>query len=263
MIVLIGNPNAIVSAPGSTEADDAAPDEFQVIEGDRITEFRLPEGTMLGEAKSTVVSGLNFHLAPGTKPAWIQSDVPQVAEEIGRHFGFDPEKQPEKFKRPAGWGREAVVGSGRGIAAAASALLSMQAFLLLVAVSLHIKTNAGVDLLCRLLGDTSSNGTGSYAPANYIGLTANSTAPAAGNTALTGEITTGTLARAQATYAHTNGTNVFTLTKTFTSDQTVSVAKIGVFNASTAGTMALTSLLNAPVSLVSGDSFSVTHTVTV
>jgi hypothetical protein len=100
-----------------------------------------------------------------------------------------------------------------------------------------MRTNAGRDFQARVMGDTASTGTGSYAPACYIGLTANSTAPAAGDTTLTGEIASGTLTRAQATYAHTNGTNTYTLTKTFTSDQSVTIAKIGVFNASSSGTM--------------------------
>jgi hypothetical protein len=58
-----------------------------------------------------------------------------------------------------------------------------------------------------------------------------------GDTTLTGEIATagGGLVRAQATYAHTAGTNTSTLTKTFTANASdalpVTVAKIGVFNA--------------------------------
>lgn len=112
------------------------------------------------------------------------------------------------------------------------------------------------------MGDTASTGTGAYAAANYIGLTANATAPAAGSTSLTGEITTGTLARAQATYAHTNGTNVYTLTRTFTSDQSVTIAKIGVFNAATGGTLVFETLLNATATLVSGDQLQITESVT-
>lgn len=112
------------------------------------------------------------------------------------------------------------------------------------------------------MADTASTGTGAYAPANYIGLTANATAPAAGDTTLTGEIGSGTLVRAQATYAHTNGTNTYTLTKTFTSDQSVVIAKIGVFNAPTGGTMVFESLLSATATLVSGDQLAITEVVT-
>lgn len=112
------------------------------------------------------------------------------------------------------------------------------------------------------MGDTASSGVGAYAPATFIALTANATAPAAASTALTGEIATGTLIRAVATYAHTNGTATYTLTKTFTSDQTVTIAKIGVFNASTIGTLVFETLLNATASLVSGDQLQITETVT-
>lgn len=138
----------------------------------------------------------------------------------------------------------------------------------LVSLFPQLRTNAGRDWQSRIMGATTNAGftgalgTTDFAPANYIGLTANATAPAAGNTTLTGEITTGTLARAQATYAHTAGTATYTLTKTFTSDQTVTIAKIGVFNAATGGTMVFETLLNATASLVSGDQLQITETVT-
>lgn len=119
-----------------------------------------------------------------------------------------------------------------------------------------MRTNAGRDFQAAQMGGTPG------AAANYIGLTANTTAPAATSTALTGEITTGTLARALATYAHTAGTATYTLTKTFTSDQTVTIAKIGVFQGATAGTLVFETLLNATASLVSGDQLQITETVT-
>lgn len=141
-------------------------------------------------------------------------------------------------------------------------LTLIYAFMVARLASSELRTNAGADFQARVMGDTASTGTGVYAAANYIGLTANSTAPAAGNTTLTGEIASGTLNRAQATYAHTNGTNTYTLTKTFTSDQSVTIAKIGVFNASTSGTMVFETLLNATATLVSGDQLQITETVT-
>lgn len=107
------------------------------------------------------------------------------------------------------------------------------------------------------------------AAANYIALTANSAAPAAGDTTLTGEIATasGGLIRAQATPAHTNGTSTYTLTHTFTANGSdvlpVTIAKIGVFNASTVGTMMFETLLSATATLTaSGDQIVVTETVT-
>ena len=112
------------------------------------------------------------------------------------------------------------------------------------------------------MGDTASTGTGAYAPGCWIGLTANAAVPAASDTVLSGEITSGTLARAQATYAHTNGTATYTLSKTFTADQTVSIAKMGVFNAPAAGTLIFETLLSAPAAMVSGDQIQITNTIT-
>lgn len=135
------------------------------------------------------------------------------------------------------------------------------AFLLWQLSSMQLRTNAGRDHQARVVGDTASDGTGAYASANWIGLTANATAPLAIDTVLTGEITSGTLIRDQAIYAHTNGTDTFTLTAVFTSDQTVTIEKVGVFNDPAAGTMAYESLLDTPVNLVSGDQVQITVTI--
>ncbi len=104
---------------------------------------------------------------------------------------------------------------------------------------------------------------------NWMAVSANVTAPAAANTTLPGEIVTagGGLLRAQATYAHTAGTNTSTLTKTFTANGSdvlpVTIAKIGVLNASTGGTLGYETLLNATATLtVSGDNVAITETVT-
>lgn len=104
---------------------------------------------------------------------------------------------------------------------------------------------------------------------NYMCLSANSSAESAANTTLPGEITTGGggLVRAQATYAHTTGTNTSTLTKTFTANGSdslsVVIAKIGVLNASSVGTLGYEKLLASTATLnVAGDNIAVTHTIT-
>lgn len=126
-------------------------------------------------------------------------------------------------------------------------------------------TNAGKDLVAAAIGTTSAQ----PAPANYLALTANSTSPSASDTTLTGEITTagGGLVRAQATYAHTTGQSTYTLTKTFTANGSdslpVTIAKIGVFNASSSGTLAFETLLTTTATLsASGDALTITETVT-
>jgi hypothetical protein len=104
---------------------------------------------------------------------------------------------------------------------------------------------------------------------NYMAFTANNGAPASGDTALTGEIATasGGLIRGQATYAHTTGTNTSTLTRVVTANGNdslpVTIAKDGVFNASSSGTLGYTALLNATATLSAiGDNLTNVKTVT-
>lgn len=127
------------------------------------------------------------------------------------------------------------------------------------------KTTVGVDALLAQACGTAAQ----PAAFNYMALTANATAPSPGNTTLTAEITTGGggLIRAQAAYAHTNGTSTATLTKTFTSNGSdslpVTIAKIGIFNAASVGTMGFETLLSSTATLTtSGDALTVTDTVT-
>lgn len=126
-------------------------------------------------------------------------------------------------------------------------------------------TNAGKDMIASQLANTSTQA----AACNYIALTANNASPAAGDTTLTGEIATasGGLVRAQGAYAHTGGTNTLTVTKTFTANGSdvlpVVVAKYGLFNASSSGTLGFESLLAATATLsASGDQLTVTVTIT-
>jgi hypothetical protein len=125
-------------------------------------------------------------------------------------------------------------------------------------------TNAGKDFVAAQIA-----GAGGTATAQYLALTANTTTPAPADTTLTGEIATasGGLVRALATYAHTTGTSVLTLTKTFTANGSdslpVTVAKIGLFTASSAGTMVYETALSPTATLsASGDTLTITHTIT-
>lgn len=128
-----------------------------------------------------------------------------------------------------------------------------------------MRTNAGADFQSKVMADTSSNGTGAYAAANYIGLSTDATAPAAGDTTLTGELSGSGLSRAQATYGHTAGASSFTLSKTFTSADATphTINKIGVFNAASGGTLVFETALTSPPNLVLGDQVTITETVTI
>lgn len=103
--------------------------------------------------------------------------------------------------------------------------------------------------------------------ARYMALTENAGAAAAGDTVLTGEITTGGCGRALATYAHTGGTATMTLTKTFSVTASFpAIHKIGLFTAATltaAGIMVYETVLNADANVISGDSLQVTWTNTI
>lgn len=104
-------------------------------------------------------------------------------------------------------------------------------------------------------------------PARFIGLTTDTGAPAVGDTALTGEITTSGLQRALAAYTHTPGATTFALAKTFTASGThTAVHKGGLFTggpgAALGGTLVADTNLNADATLASGDSISVTWTWT-
>lgn len=111
----------------------------------------------------------------------------------------------------------------------------------------------------------------------YMAVSTSVAAASAANTTLPSEVVVGTpageaagggLLRAQAAWAYNSGTGVTTLTKTYTANANdslpITLGKIGLLNATTAGTLAYETLLNATVTLsVVGDNAAVTHTVTI
>lgn len=113
------------------------------------------------------------------------------------------------------------------------------------------------------MGDTASTGTGAYAPANWVALSTTDADPADGDTTLAGEITTGALARAQGIYAHTVGSNSYTITKVFVSDQVARVYRAGIFTAASAGTLVWEDRLDSDTPLRPGDTIQVTEVVTI
>lgn len=124
-----------------------------------------------------------------------------------------------------------------------------------------MRTDAGRDWQARVMADTASDATGVHAPANWIALSSDDGAASPAHTTLTGELTGGTLARAQASFAHTDGTASYTLIKTFTSDRIVNVHKYGVFNASSDGVMAFEMEFDDVVPMKVGDSVQVVDTI--
>lgn len=123
----------------------------------------------------------------------------------------------------------------------------------------NLRTNAGRDWQAAVMGSGTQP-----AAARYIALTTDATAPAATDTALTGEITTFGLARALGAYAHTAGAQTYTISVTFTvaaGGSFTTIVKAGLFTAATAGTMAFETLLNLAATLGEGDQMTVTWTV--
>lgn len=126
-------------------------------------------------------------------------------------------------------------------------------------VSPNLRTTAGLNWQSDVMGADSQP-----VAAQWIGLTLNATAPAAGDTTLTAEIAAGGLTRAEGTYAHTGGATFYTITRTFTASAVhTGVSKAGLFTAVSAGTMAFETLLNNPATLQIGDTLTITWTVNI
>lgn len=123
----------------------------------------------------------------------------------------------------------------------------------------NLLTNTGRDWMHAQVYTNTSAGTRG---AGYLAVTTDTGAPAAGDTTLASEITTGGLARADAgTKTHTGGTNSTTIAHTYTASAIhTDVQKGALFNASSAGTMAHENTFTA-ASLQVNDTLTVTATL--
>jgi hypothetical protein len=119
----------------------------------------------------------------------------------------------------------------------------------------NLVTNAGFAQLALLAGDASAT------PFTYLAVGTSTTAPAVGNTTLAAEITDTGLARAAGTVSRvtTSVTNdTYQVTYTWTATGSKTIEEVGVFNASSAGTM-LSRALTTSKSLVNGESLLATY----
>ena len=251
--VEIGNDKAI-EGYRDPNSDDPEKVRYRPLPGQHVTRVVFPEDMALMEQFTSAVNLIAYHVAEGASPAWIDSNSESLETLLKDHFSIST-------SRPRTWGKD----TGADKLPRMSDLMALcLAPVVLAAVMLNLRTNAGRDWQANVMGGggLAGAGTGAMRTADYIGVTNDTTAPDVANTTLPGEVTTGTLARAQAAFAHTNGTATYTLTKTFSSDQTITVAKMGVFNASTGGTLVFETLLNAVAPLVSGDQLAITETIT-
>lgn len=118
-------------------------------------------------------------------------------------------------------------------------------------------TNAGKAQISLLAGDASAT------PFTYLAVGTSSTAFAASQTALQAEITDTGLARAAATVSRVTTTetnDTLQLTYTWTATGTKAIEEIGIFNASSSGTM-LGRALTTTKSVVNGETITATYQV--
>lgn len=103
--------------------------------------------------------------------------------------------------------------------------------------------------------------------ARFMGITTDSGAASASDTALASEATTNGGGRAKAVYAHTAATATFTLTNLYTFSGTfTALHKMGLFtaaNTTAAGIMVFETVLNQDATVGSGDTMTVTWTGTI
>lgn len=283
-IVEIGNDSAIEGYrnPGDEEL------HFRALEGERITTVGIPEECGLEDAIKIVRTALTLEMAADGIPLWFQCDsspdlqgallqqynLPKKAG--GRPSGYgDPEhptvglegeelpaEKPQGEPQKVVKARKAVKKAAKVQPSLLTLHLSMLwGLLVLGATRLHLRTNTGRDWQARVMGDSSSTGTGAYGSGSYMGVSTDNSAPDAARTSLPGEILTGTLARKQAAYSHTNGTAAYSLVAVWTFDQDAILYKLGIFNA--AGTLIFESLLNAAIIGKPGDTSTLTSTITI
>lgn len=119
----------------------------------------------------------------------------------------------------------------------------------------NLVVSAGKAQLALLAGDASAT------PFTYLAVGTASTAVAVGQTALGAEITDTGLARASATVSRTTTSvtnDTLSLVYTWTASGAKTIEEVGVFNASSSGTMLSRALTTSTV-MANGETFKVTY----
>lgn len=276
MRAVLGNRHAAIHPTGT---DEKVAEPVVLKKGKRATVIDFPDGITLAEAFKNVTDpqGVWAHHTTGTPgegqdpaPAWVASDSEALALVLADHFGgieireledpYGGSLDPDRGDDGSGGG------SARGVAQAPLMLMLALPVLLWMLARLvpMLKTNAGNDFQAAQMAGAAS----ATAVAKWVALTANTTAPAAGDTTLTAEITTGGggLIRKVGTYAHTTGAASYTITTTFTANGSdslpVTIGKRGHFDAASAGNMVFETLVSPTATLsASGDALTLTDTI--
>lgn len=214
----------------------------------------------------------------GEGASWVESDDTGLAEAISRYFSC-------QIGRPAEWSGpqthphdEAPALAGADPVPAEPQLAELMDVVPLWRSHEHnpfcgefskdfrmLMTNAGQDAFFAQHINTGAQ----PAAFTYGALSADTTTESTASTTLTSEITTagGGLLRKQMTYAHTTATNTGTLTATWTANGSdalpVTIARIGILNAASAGTLGYDKKFTTTAVLsASGDALTVTFTLT-
>lgn len=136
----------------------------------------------------------------------------------------------------------------------------------------NLKTTWGIDWIAGFLGAGSGF---NYASPTVIDLSTDSASPAAGDCVtapctLAGLITTNGLAPNTGVYAHTTGTNTYTLTKTFTATGTLTNVQKAALSSYVLGGACSSSSCGfafentfTPVTLAANDQLQITWTITI
>lgn len=252
----------------------------RAVQGERIFEISFPEETedhpvTLREMVQTTMATYRHHQQSGNAPddrpvdlvppRWVRSNDARLQTELIAEYRIPTNDIPKGFGSEHGSWDLVRMPSLRGVTSTSLLTVSvalLAAWSLFKLTRLNLRTTAGRDYQANLLGNPASNGTGAYAPAAWIGLTADGTPPAVGDVVLPGEIVNGTLARSQGAFGHTTGLASYTVSKLFVSDQSITIPKIGLFNVASGGSPFIETMLSAAAVLNSGDQLQVVSTVT-
>lgn len=104
------------------------------------------------------------------------------------------------------------------------------------------------------------------APAQYLAVTADVTAPTSSETTLISEATANGFARKVATYSHTAAASTYLLSTVFTATGSLTPANYGNFGASSptgGGVLPFKSAIGTPPAMLSGDTLTLSATITI
>jgi hypothetical protein len=257
-VTMLGVPR--LSSPGPAEVRQAAA---------RGADLGLLRATRASDVVAVVREAWPFH-SDADGPEWVECDEESWARAIADEFTVG--EHSCVVGRPKGWKDDGAVLAGGAVDLDVLWGDVADPFDLVLSPwerlrARELMVNGGRDALMRLGYDTTR--TGLSTGFSYMGVSANTSAAVATNTTLPGEITTagGGLLRKQGVYGHSAGTSTVTISATFTGNgsdaYSVVLAKIGLFDAVTSGTLGHEQLLATTATLSqSGDSVAITYTGT-